>query len=171
MLLFNDALEDSVWEMFQFTPTNPSENQIPKSEQKVRRISTPFFSSFLWMSNSNPIFFLFSIRWKTRLMIEFSVGSNPNIMNFELLQTWQVELRTHLNPPRFVYQNPGSSAKIELHTGCPQRRTLQKSRTSNPQTEFNPTLVVHTSLRKESTQKGLRGRTLGLILNQSLTSN
>ena len=31
MLLFNDAFEDVVWEMFQFTPTNPSENQIPKT--------------------------------------------------------------------------------------------------------------------------------------------
>ena len=31
MLLFNDAFEDVVWEMFQFTPTNPSKNQIPKT--------------------------------------------------------------------------------------------------------------------------------------------
>ena len=40
-LLFNDALScltfsplggmDRLWEMFQFTPTNPSENQIPKT--------------------------------------------------------------------------------------------------------------------------------------------
>ena len=56
-LLFNDALlpyffskgeiMDRLWEMFQFTPTNPSENQIPKNGQKVR-ISTPFglFSAF-----------------------------------------------------------------------------------------------------------------------------
>ena len=41
---FNDASEDIVWEMFQFTPTNPSQNQIPKSEQKVRNFYThPFF--------------------------------------------------------------------------------------------------------------------------------
>ena len=32
---------DRLWEMFQFTPTNPSENQIPKNEQKVR-IFHPF---------------------------------------------------------------------------------------------------------------------------------
>ena len=38
-----------------------------------------------------------------------SIGSNPNnTMNFELLRTWQVKLRTH--------SNPGSSSKTELQT-------------------------------------------------------
>ena len=56
-LLFNDALScltfsplggmDRLWEMFQFTPTNPSENQIPKNGQKVR-ISTPFGLFSAW---------------------------------------------------------------------------------------------------------------------------
>ena len=40
--------------------------------------------------------------------IIISVGSNPNITNFEQLQTWQVELQTH--------SNPGSSTKTELGT-------------------------------------------------------
>ena len=40
--------------------------------------------------------------------IRSSVGSNPNIMNFELFWTWQVELRT--------LSNPNSSTKIELQT-------------------------------------------------------
>ena len=56
---FNDASEDIVWEMFQFTPTNPSQNQIPKSEQKVRNFYThPFFPSF-----ANRIFAYNSFDW------------------------------------------------------------------------------------------------------------
>ena len=41
-------------------------------------------------------------------LVGFSVGSNPNIMNFEPLQTWQVKLQTR--------SNPTSSTKTELQT-------------------------------------------------------
>ena len=43
-----------------------------------------------------------------QVMEQSNVGSNPNIMNFELLRTWQVELWTH--------SNPGLSTKTELLT-------------------------------------------------------
>ena len=79
MLLFNDALEDSVWEMFQFTPTNPSENQIPKSEQKVR-ISTPFFfllSSFS-LNNVSLIRFFFLILDSLKNSAHDWIGVNWN---------------------------------------------------------------------------------------------
>ena len=51
-------------------------------------------------------------------MCRVSAGSNPNIKNFELLQTWLVKLWTHLNP--------GSSTKTEHWTH------------SNPSKKLNP---------------------------------
>lgn len=43
---------DRLWEMFQFTPTNPSENQIPKNEQKVR-IFHPFRETRLFSEDKD----------------------------------------------------------------------------------------------------------------------
>ena len=42
------------------------------------------------------------------ILVCISVGSNPNITNFKLLRTSQVELQTH--------SNPGSSTKTKLRT-------------------------------------------------------
>ena len=42
------------------------------------------------------------------ILVCISVGSNPKITNFKLLQTWLVKLCTH--------SNPGSSTKTELWT-------------------------------------------------------
>ena len=67
-----------------------------------------------------------------------SVGSNPNITNFEPLQIRQVELRTH--------SNPGSSTKTELRTLAnpskkPNLRTCLLARNGlNPEKpNFEPT--------------------------------
>ena len=34
-----------------------------------------------------------------------SVGSNPNVTNFEPLQTWHVKLQTQSNPGSSIHQN------------------------------------------------------------------
>ena len=69
-----------------------------------------------------------------------SIGSNPNIMNFELLRTWQAELRTHSNPGSFTktelrtLSNPSKCLNFELfwHEIGQTQAQIWKNRTSNP---------------------------------------
>ena len=70
-------------------------------------------------------------------MISNSVGSNPNIMNFKLLWTWQVKLRTQACPPRPNYETyTNSFKKPELRTCLAKNRPNPgpnlENRISNP---------------------------------------
>ena len=67
-----------------------------------KKTSSPNHSALNWFPKCEFLFYNNYILHRT------SVGSNPNITNFELLQTWQVELQT--------YSNPGSSTKTKLQT-------------------------------------------------------
>ena len=136
-----------------------------------------FFLNFLIFTNQS--------RWPslnihckaTVTLTAFSVGSNPNIPNFELLWTWQVELRTHSNPGSLTktelrtYSN--SSKKSELQT-CLVR--IWPNPGPNPektkvQTFLNPGLSTKTELRtlqKSWTLNPRTGSDLTLTALQSI---
>ena len=92
-----------------------------------------------------------------KIHLQFSVGSNPNIMNFELLWTWQAELWTQ--------SNPGLFSKIELQRLLSNTSKKPKFRTCSArnglnlglnldQPNFEPfqTQVCQTKLNYELTQ-------------------
>ena len=72
-----------------------------------------------------------------------SVELNPNIMNFELLRIWQVELRNHLNPGSST--NTYWASNMFSQKWAEPIRTLQKSRTLIQRTRFDPTLTNSTA--------------------------
>ena len=74
------------------------------------------------------------------MLIIASVGSNPNITNFKPLQTWQVEIWTHLNPglatKTEIWTHLNPSKKPELRTGSarnvPNQAQIWKNWTFEP---------------------------------------
>ena len=101
------------------------------------------------------IYYVSPNNWELRLLFchfsttsfPTSVGSNPKIMNSELLQTLEVELRT--------LSNPGLPTKTELRTH-PNPPKIQNSEPTNP-TTIN---ILENQNNKHQTASNPRGWTL-----------